>query len=59
VAPSVRLSAPPAAPLDALDQLLEHEYGQAFRRLEVAVLLRHPDQLRGQLLPFTSTQESR
>jgi hypothetical protein len=46
--------APPAAtPWAALDQLFEYEYGQAFRKLDVAVLLDQPDRLRRLLEPFT------
>ena len=54
VTPSGRWPAPPASPLAALDQLLEHEYGQAFRRLDLAVVLRWPPgTLRQLLAPFT------
>jgi hypothetical protein len=45
---------PPAAtPLDALDQLLEYEYGPAFHRLDVLALLDQPDRLQRLLEPFT------
>lgn len=46
-------SCPPAPPaLAALDELLDHTYADAFRRLDVAVLLDQPARLRWLLGPF-------
>ncbi len=53
--PSALAPAPPALhPWQALDQLLEHSYGDAFARLDVALLLDQPARLRQLLAPFTA-----
>ncbi len=41
------------SPFAALDQQLEDEYGDAFARLDVALLLGQPDRLQRLLAPFT------
>jgi hypothetical protein len=57
--PSAR-RAPPAAPLDALDMLLEHSYGAAFARLDhLAIFDLTTEALRERLGPFTNPEETR
>jgi hypothetical protein len=56
--PSVAPAPPAATQLDALDQLLEHTYADAFARLDLQMLLQRPDDLRLLLGPFTTPKES-
>jgi hypothetical protein len=51
---------PAAAPLDALDQLLEDSYGAAFERLDrLAIFDLSTEALRDRLGPFTTPEGTR
>jgi hypothetical protein len=58
--PSGRPVPPAVAPWAALDQLLEHDYGAAFQRLDhLAIFDLSTEALRARLGPFTNPEETK